>query len=46
MDTSLRVSAAIAVAGFLLALVFVPRVKLPERSDEAPVTGEVATSAR
>jgi hypothetical protein len=46
MDTSLSVSAGIAFAGVLLALVFVPRVELPEKHDETPTTEEVTTGAR
>ena len=46
MDTALSVSAGIAFAGVLLALVFVPRVKLPERNDETPTPEEVTTGAR
>ena len=46
MDTSLSVSSGIAFAGVLLALVFVPRVRLPERNDETPIAEEVTTDAR
>jgi hypothetical protein len=46
MDTALSVSAGIAFAGVLLALVFVPRVKLPEQNDETPTPEEVTTGAR
>jgi Na+/melibiose symporter-like transporter len=46
MDTSLSVSAGIAFAGVLLALVFVPRVKLPEQDHETPITEEVTKGAR
>ena len=46
MDTSLGVSAGIAFAGVLLALVFVPRVKLPEQDHETPITEEVTKGAR
>jgi MFS transporter, DHA2 family, multidrug resistance protein len=46
MDTSLSVSAGIAFAGALLALVFVPRVKLPEQDDETPTSKGVTAGAR
>jgi hypothetical protein len=46
MDAALTVSAGIAFAGVLLALVFVPRVKPPEQDDERPITEEVTTGAR
>jgi hypothetical protein len=46
MDTALSVSAGIAFAGVLLALVFVPRVKLPEQNDETPTPEGVTTGAR
>jgi EmrB/QacA subfamily drug resistance transporter len=46
MDVALSVSTGIAFAGVLFALVFVPRVKLPERNDETPITEEVTTGAR
>jgi hypothetical protein len=46
MDTSLSVSAGIAFAGALLALVFVPRVKLPEQNDEAPIIEEATVGDR
>jgi EmrB/QacA subfamily drug resistance transporter len=45
MDTSLSVSAGIAFAGVLLALVFLPRVKLPLQNEETPITEEVTTGA-
>jgi EmrB/QacA subfamily drug resistance transporter len=40
MDASLSVSAGIAFAGVLFALVFLPRVKLPDQNDEQMITGE------
>jgi EmrB/QacA subfamily drug resistance transporter len=46
MDKSLSVSAGIAFAGVLLALVFVPRVRLPEQNDKTPISKEVTTGAR
>ena len=46
MDKSLSVSAGIAFAGVLLALVFVPRVRLPEQNDKPPISKEVTTGAR
>jgi hypothetical protein len=45
MDRSLTVSAGIAFVGALLALTFVPRVKLPEH-DETANSKEVTTGAR
>jgi hypothetical protein len=42
MDTSLSVSAGIAFAGVLLALVFLPPVKLPDHNDEKPITEEAS----
>jgi DHA2 family multidrug resistance protein-like MFS transporter len=46
MDRALTVSAGIAFAGVLLALVFVPRVKLSDDIDETPTPEEVTTGAR
>jgi DHA2 family multidrug resistance protein-like MFS transporter len=46
MDRSLTVSAGIAFAGVLLALIFVPRIKLPEHDDETAISKEVTTGAR
>jgi hypothetical protein len=46
MDTSLSVSAGIAFVGVLLALVFVPRVKLPERDEEITTSKGVTAGAR
>jgi DHA2 family multidrug resistance protein-like MFS transporter len=41
MDSALSVSAGIAFAGVLLALVFVPRVRFPGQNDEKATTEEV-----
>ena len=45
MDTSLLVSAGIAFAGVVLALIFVPRVKLSEQDNDATITKEVTRVA-
>jgi MFS transporter, DHA2 family, multidrug resistance protein len=46
MDRALSVSAGIAFVGVLLALVFVPRVKLAGQNDQPPISKEVTTGAQ
>jgi DHA2 family multidrug resistance protein-like MFS transporter len=46
MDAALSVSAGVAFAGVVLALVFLPRVKLPDQDDSASLQEEVRTGVR